>query len=294
MSTNLTIPKRPLTWLITGCSSGFGLSLVRNVQAGGHKVIATSRNPSKTPDLVKEVEDDGGKWLQLDVNSLDSGDWIRQLEDSGETIDVLVNNAGFCIHSPVETATEDEVRAQMETLFFGPLRLIRHVLPYMRKRRFGAIVNFSSGASLNGNDSMGAYAGAKAGLDGVTRVLAKEVAPFNIRALTVVLGTFNTGFASAAAKGAAPWPDDYKGSFAEKLTDMVTSGSFSPNGDKDKAMKILFEVVAGMGVGSGRESETTLLLGSDMVARARGVKDAMQHTIDVFGGAAKLADADKM
>ncbi|KAF4461933.1 Short-chain dehydrogenase reductase SDR [Fusarium albosuccineum] len=271
-----------------------GLSLARNVQAGGHKVIATSRNPSKTPDLVNEVESNGGKWLQLDVNSLDTGDWIRQLEDSGETIDVLVNNAGFCIHSPVETATEDEVRAQTETLLFGPLRLMRHVLPYMRERRFGIIVNFSSGGSLNGNDSMGAYAGAKAGLDGVTRVLAKEVAPFNIRALTVVLGTFNTGFASAAAKGAAPWPDDYKGSFAEKLTDMVTSGSFSPNGDKDKAMKILFDVAAGMGVGSGKESETTLLLGSDMVARAQGVKDAMQHTIDVFGGAAKLADADKM
>jgi short-subunit dehydrogenase len=155
-----------LTWLITGSSSGFGLSLTRIAQAGGHNVIATSRNPSATPDLVSEVESKGGKWLQLDANSLNSADIINSLEKSGEKIDVLVNNAGFCIFGPVETATEDELRAQMESMYFGPLRLIRAVLPYMRSRKSGVIVNMSSGASLDGNPSMGGYAGAKAGLDG--------------------------------------------------------------------------------------------------------------------------------
>ena len=160
------MPKRQLTWLITGCSSGFGLSLVRFAQAGGHKVIATSRLPSKTPELVAEVEGKGGKWLQLDVNSRDSAKFVDDLERSGHEIDVLVNNAGFSIFTPVETSTEDEIRAQMESMYFGPLRLIRAVLPYMRKRRFGVIANMSSGASLEGIDTMGPYAGAKAGLDG--------------------------------------------------------------------------------------------------------------------------------
>lgn len=170
MSTTFTTPKKQLTWLITGCSSGFGLSLTRIVQAGGHTVIATSRNPSRTPELVAEVEKKGGKWLQLDVNDPNSAQLIENLEKSGQEIDVLVNNAGFSIYAPIETFAEDELRAQMESMYFGPLRLIRGVLPHMRKRRFGVIVNFSSGAALDARDSMGGYAGAKAGLDGTTNL----------------------------------------------------------------------------------------------------------------------------
>jgi short-subunit dehydrogenase len=161
-----TMDSKKFTWFITGCSSGFGLSLTRVAQAGGHTVIATSRNPSRTPELVAEVEGKGGKWIQLDVDSPQSGDVITELEKSGTTIDVLVNNAGFSIYAPIETVTEEELRAQMETMYFAPLRLIRAVLPHMRQRRSGAIVNMSSGASLDGIPTMGVYAGAKAGLDG--------------------------------------------------------------------------------------------------------------------------------
>lgn len=160
------MPKGQLTWLITGSSSGFGLSLTRIVQAGGHKVIATSRNPSRTPELVAEVEGKGGKWLQLDVDSPKSAQVIEDLEETAQEIDVLVNNAGFSIYTPIEIATEDEIRAQMESMYFGPLRLMRAVLPYMRKRRFGIIANMSSGAALDARDTMGTYAGAKVGLDG--------------------------------------------------------------------------------------------------------------------------------
>jgi short-subunit dehydrogenase len=157
---------KKLTWLITGCSSGFGLSLTRAAQAGGHTVIATSRNPSKTPELVAEVEGNGGQWIQLDVDSPQSGDTIAELEKDGSKIDVLVNNAGFSIYAPIETMTDEEMRAQMETMYFAPLRLIRAALPYMRQRRYGVIVNMSSGASLDGIPTMGVYGGAKAGLDG--------------------------------------------------------------------------------------------------------------------------------
>lgn len=161
-----TMPKRPLTFLITGSSSGFGLSLVRIAQAAGHNVIATSRNPSRTPELVEEVESKGGKWLALDVTDLNSGKFIENLEAGGTHIDVLINNAGWSLFAPIETSTEQEVRDQMEVVYFGPIRLIRAVLPYMRTRRFGVVANISSGASLEGQPSMGAYAGGKAGLDG--------------------------------------------------------------------------------------------------------------------------------
>ena len=129
-------------------------------------MIATSRYPSRTPNLVAEVERKGGKWLQLDVDSPNSAHVIEDLEKSGQEIDVLVNNAGFSIFAPVETTTEREARAQMESMYFRPLRSIQAVLPHMRKRRFGIIANMSSGAALEARDSMGPYAGAKAGLDG--------------------------------------------------------------------------------------------------------------------------------
>lgn len=161
-------PKKKLTWLITGCSSGFGLSLARIAQAAGHTVIATSRNPSRTPELVSEIESavTGSRWLSLDVDSPESAQTIEDLEATGQQIDVLVNNAGFSLLAPAETFAEDELRAHMETMYFGPLRLIRGVLPHMRARRFGVIVNISTGAALEGRESMGAYAGAKAALDG--------------------------------------------------------------------------------------------------------------------------------
>lgn len=162
-----TTPARPLTWLITGCSSGFGLAIARHAQANGHKVIATSRNPSKTPELVREVESNGGMWVPLDLDDPNSASVINDLEARGIEIDVLVNNAAFALLHAAEFITEDEVRAQFETVFFGPYRLTRAALPHMRRRRFGIVVNISTGASLEGRESMGIYSASKAAFDGM-------------------------------------------------------------------------------------------------------------------------------
>ncbi|KAI4126887.1 MAG: hypothetical protein LQ338_003501 [Usnochroma carphineum] len=314
MATPFTTPKRKLTWLITGCSSGLGLSLTRIAQAGGHTVIATSRNPSRRPELVAEVEDKGGKWLQLDVDDPNSARLVEDLEGSGHEIDVLVNNAGFAILSPVESTAEEELRAEMESMYFGPLRLIRAVLPYMRKRKFGIVANMSSGAALEARESMGAYAGAKAGLDGtcildlvayrctsadidplagLTKALAKEVAPYNIRVLTVLLGTFNTNMGNAAVFSKNPLPDDYKGSVAEQMIQFISNGKFVPKGEKDKAMKAVYEVVVGEGAGAGREAERLLPLGSDMTARVKMVQDSLAHSLESFRDVTNGVDIDK-
>lgn len=155
-----------LTWLITGAASGFGLELARLAQANGHRVIATSRSPQKVPELVAEIEDNGGRWLSLDVDDPQGASVIEKLESEGVTIDILVNNAGWSIHGPAESFTEDEVRRQMETIFFGPYRLIRAVLPHMRRRKRGLILNIGSGAGVSGRESMGIYAAGKAAMDG--------------------------------------------------------------------------------------------------------------------------------
>ncbi|PON30055.1 retinol dehydrogenase 8 [Trichoderma gamsii] len=283
MPATFSTPKKPLTWLITGCSSGFGLSLARVVQANGHHLIASSRNPSSTPDLVSEIESKGGKWIQLDVNAFDCDKVLEELEQHGQPVDVLVNNAGYCIYNPVECFTDSEVRALMETLYFGPSRLIRTAVKHMRQRRFGIIVNMSSGAALESNPSMGAYAAGKGALDSMSKALAKEVEAFNVRVLTVLLGTFNTGMGNATVLGENPPPADYKGSLSEKIMDMMSTGKFAPNGDKDKAMKAVYEVVVGEGVGKGHEAETALPLGQDLAARINVVQGYLAHALDVFG-----------
>ncbi|KAH6617841.1 hypothetical protein B0J18DRAFT_451256 [Chaetomium sp. MPI-SDFR-AT-0129] len=282
MAATFTTPNRPLTWLITGCSSGFGLALARIVQANGHNLIATSRNPSRTPDLVAEVEKNGGKWLALDVNDQNSADVIASVEKDGG-VDVLVNNAGYCIYAPGEVFREEEVKELTETLYFGPFRLIRAALPGMRARRFGVVVNFSSGAAIEGRDSMSVYAGAKAGLDGLSRVVAKEVAPFNIRLLTVQLGTFDTNMGNATVLGANLLPEDYKGSVSEQMMRILSTGAFKGDGDPVKAMRAVYEVVTGQGVGAGREAERLLPLGRDLKGRLKSVQEYYAHADEVFG-----------
>ncbi|KAI0889522.1 putative short-chain oxidoreductase [Annulohypoxylon maeteangense] len=301
MSFTFTKPKAKLTWLITGCSSpsGFGMALTRIALGAGHTVIATSRNPSRTPNLVVEVESNGGRWLKLDVDDRNSGDIIEELEMSGVEIDVLVNNAGFSIFSPVETSTEEEIRGQMESMYFGPLRLIRAVLPRMRKRRYGVIANFSTGGSLEGRDTMGPYAGAKAGLDGITRVLAKEVAPYNIRTLTIILGAFNTDMGVHTVVGKNPLPEDYKGSVSDKMFQFLSSpksklpGVNFTMGDKDKAMRAVYEVVLGEGIGTGREAERVIPLGMDMTTRVNGIIESYRHALEAFEHVTNHVAVDK-
>ncbi|KAJ5933388.1 Short-chain dehydrogenase/reductase SDR [Penicillium verhagenii] len=298
----------PLTWLITGCSSGLGLELTRIIQARGDYVIATSRNPSRTPELGEKFKSHGGQWHALDVD--DPGapmSLLGTLEATGHHVDVLVNNAGVITFGVLEQLADQDLRGQMETLYFGPQRLIRSVLPGMRQRRFGVIVNISSGASLDGNASMGAYAAAKAALDGQygfktcgfvrrlclilgmfliaasTRVLAKEVSSFNIRPLTVWLGTFNTNIGNASTVVQSPLPGDYRGSAADQLMEAIMSGKFIGNGDKEKAAKAIYEIVVGQGAGDGYEAEQFLPLGRDMIPRVGLVRDQYSHALEVFG-----------
>lgn len=161
-----TKPNRPLVWLITGCSSGLGLALARAAQSNGHKVLATSRQPSRTPEIVSEITQNGGEWHTLDVDSPTAASELVSKLESTHKIDVLVNNAGYAILGAVEQFSDKELRAQMETVYFGPNRLIRAIVPGMRERRFGVVVNVSSGAGVEGRESMGAYASAKAAMDG--------------------------------------------------------------------------------------------------------------------------------
>jgi NAD(P)-dependent dehydrogenase (short-subunit alcohol dehydrogenase family) len=127
----------------------------------------------------------------------------------------------------------------------------------------------------------------------LTKVLAKEVAAYNIRTLTVVLGTFNTDMGANAVFGKVPLPDDYKETMSENMIKWVSSGKVPINGDKEKAMKAVYEVAIGEGAGAGNELEKFLPLGTDMTARVTLVRDALDHSLEVFGEVTNNVNLDK-
>ncbi|KAI1808712.1 putative short-chain oxidoreductase [Daldinia bambusicola] len=284
--------EKKLTWLITGCSSGFGLTLARLAQNNGHKVIATSRNPSRTPDLVEEITKKGGEWIRLDQEERDCGHVIEEVEARGQAIDVLVNSAGIGMAGPAELFTEEEVRHIMETNFFGPYCLMRAVAPYMRRRRSGVIVNFSSGSGVEAVQSLGVYGASKAALDGVTKTFHKEMQDFNVRVVLLHLGAFNTPMVtktSAISKSIYP---DYKDTITEKIYTALSTGNFAVHGDHVKATQAIYDVVMGKGIGEGHEQEMILPLGRDMAERIREHRDRIDHMMEVFGEICNNVDVE--
>lgn len=123
--------------------------------------------------------------------------------------------------------------------------------------------------------------------------MAKEVAEFNIRTLTVFLGGFDTSMPTKVTAGKEPLPDDYKGTTVGNMVEFMSTGKYVADGDPVKAAKAIYEVVVGEGVGAGKEAEIFLPLGRDMEARVKLVRDRMDHCWDVFGDVAKNVYIEK-
>jgi NAD(P)-dependent dehydrogenase (short-subunit alcohol dehydrogenase family) len=187
-------------WFITGCSSGFGRELARLVLDRGYRAVVTARDLHKIEDLTAGREG-RSLALKLDVtNKAEAADAVKMAESTFGSIDVLVNNAGYGYVGAVEESEEDEVRAMFEVNFFGLDRMIHSVLPGMRQRRRGCIVNISSDAGLVGFPGVGYYNASKFAVEGLSEALAKEVTPLGIKVLLVEPGPFRTDWAGRSLK----------------------------------------------------------------------------------------------
>jgi NAD(P)-dependent dehydrogenase (short-subunit alcohol dehydrogenase family) len=190
--------------LITGCSSGIGLQTALSFSRHKHMVFASMRNLSNSDDLEKAAKNEGlaVEIVQLDVTDSASVEAaVAKVLDSAETIDVLVNNAGFGFHGPIEEADIDEAKLMFDTNFFGQLRLIQSVLPGMRERRSGTIVNISSFSGVLSEPYHGIYAASKHAVEAMSESLYYESHPFGIRVLVIEPGTYDTrGFRKAREK----------------------------------------------------------------------------------------------
>lgn len=198
------------TVVITGSSSGIGLATALELGRAGHRVYATMRNPSRAPELAQRVASERLPISAhiMDVNSDESvTDGFASILEQAGTIDVLVNNAGIERHGAIEELSLADMRAIMETSYFGALRCIHQVLPGMRERGGGCIINVTSVAGKISSSPLGAYAASKFALEAASEALAQEMKPFGVRVAIVEPGIIDTPMAHAIEK---PPPSRYR------------------------------------------------------------------------------------
>lgn len=192
--------------LITGTSSGIGFSTALALGRAGHQVYATMRNPSRAPELAETVHRERLP-VKISVMDVDSDKSVKTaIEDIRKqpgAIDVLVNNAGIERTGPIEELALADFQAAMETNYFGSLRCIQAVLPEMRQRKSGCIVNVTSVAGRISASPMAPYCASKWALEALSEALAQEMKAFNVRVAIVEPGIIDTAMANRIGEPAA-------------------------------------------------------------------------------------------
>ncbi|MDR6819974.1 NAD(P)-dependent dehydrogenase (short-subunit alcohol dehydrogenase family) [Neorhizobium sp. 2083] len=238
--------------LITGCSSGFGLAIAQKFVEAGWNVIATMRTPRN--DLLPS--NDRLEILPLDVTSADS---IANAVEAAGTIDALVNNAGVGMLNVLEGTEMSKIRELFETNVFGAMAMTKAVLPQMRARRSGVIVNVSSAVTIRPLAALAVYTASKAALNAFTESLALEAALFGIRAKLVLPGSApTTGFGkNAVSRMGMEIPEPYTAFVHEYMT-KLRSGTEVTTADAvaEAVWRSVTEIDAPMKIPAGADAET--------------------------------------
>ena len=254
------------TWLITGCSTGLGRSLAEAVIGAGHNAVVTARDAARVADLA-DATPDRVLAVALDVTDPEQvTSAVQQANERFGGVDVLVNNAGYGYRAAVEEGEDAGVRTLFETHFFGTVAMVKAVLPGMRARRSGAIVNISSiGVQLTPVGS-GYYSAAKAAIEGLSGSLHDELAPLGISVTVVEPGAFRTDFAGRSLMESKIRIDDYEQTAGQRRKENDTMDG-NQSGDPAKAGATIIAAV------ESSEPPAFLLLGPDALAAYRYIAD---------------------
>ncbi|SEI52956.1 oxidoreductase [Pseudomonas sp. NFACC07-1] len=264
-------------WLITGVSSGFGRILAQAALARGDSVAGTLRRAEQIAEF-EALAPGRAHGICLDVTDFERiPPAIAEALAALGHIDILVNNAGYGLFGAIEEASPREFERVMDTNFTGPLRLIQAVLPHMRSRGKGNIINFSSLAGVIGMPGVGLYCSAKFALEGMTESLAAELAPFGIEVTLVEPGGFRTNFAGSSLAIVAEPIAAYDSTPAGKTRQHISSYYGREPGDPVKGMQAVLQML------DAPKAPLRLVLGADAVkaireklARATGELEAWE------------------
>ncbi len=229
------------TWIITGCSTGIGRAIAEHVLSIGDAVAVTARDPAKVLNIAAAFPDRAIA-LPLDVTATSSIDKaVAATIDRFGKIDILVNNAGYGYVASIEEGDEAEVKAMFETNFFGALRMMKAVLPGMRKRRSGRIIQISSLAGRIANPATGYYSSSKFALEAVSEALAREVSGLNIKVCSIAPGMFRSDFSGRSLKMGDSGTSDYEDSVGARMK-LVKSADGKQQGDPRKLAELVVSV----------------------------------------------------
>jgi NAD(P)-dependent dehydrogenase (short-subunit alcohol dehydrogenase family) len=273
------------TWLITGSSTGLGRALAEAVIAAGHNAVVTARDVEKVADLVGDNTD---RVLALALDVTDTAqitNAVSQAEEKFGGIDVLVNNAGYGYRAAVEEGDDSDIRQLFETQFFGAVAMIKAVLPRMRARRSGAIVNISTiGVQIMPVGS-GYYAASKAALEAMSGALYGELQPLGISVTVIEPGAFRTDFAGRSLTQSSTVIEDYADTAGKRRKEHDTVHGTQP-GDPTKAAKAIIAVV------ESDEPPAFLLLGNDALNTYRRLAEAKLQSIKAWEHLTTSTDID--
>lgn len=256
-------------WLVTGCSSGFGRLLCEQLISEGEQVVATARNISMLESLSAKA-----LILPLDVTQRDQVDLaIENAMRHFGSIDVLVNNAGFGIFGSIEDVPIDEYRRQFETNFFGAVQVIQAVLPFMRERKSGTIMNISSIAGVSSFSATGVYCASKFALEAISESLHHELRPSGIRTILVEPGAFKTDFVGHNYTTYPPTASEYRSTVQETLDWFA---QLDAEGDPQKAVQAMIDVCR------MDEPPMRLLLGEDAWHSAQSKLEWLRKDFTAF------------
>ncbi|GAB7524503.1 oxidoreductase [Paraburkholderia sp. 2C] len=228
-------------WFITGCSTGFGRELARAVLARGWRCVATARNKASLADLADGASD---RLLTLDLDVTDAkqiGVTVEAALKRFGSIDVLVNNAGYGYQAAIEEGVEAEIRAQFDVNVFGLFAMTRAVLPSMRARRKGHVLNITSLAGLAGYAGSGYYAASKHAVEGWSDSLAIEVGPLGIKVICVEPGPFRTDWAGRSLRQTPNRIADYADTAGKRMQNTAQSTG-TQQGDPVRAAQTMLKI----------------------------------------------------
>ncbi|MEU9172527.1 oxidoreductase [Streptomyces sp. NPDC048420] len=258
-------------WLITGASSGFGRAIAEAALADGDVVVGAARRPEALDDLVA-AHPDQLEALRLDVTDTAAAEAaVRDVVTRHGRIDVLVNNAGRTHVGAFEEATDAELRELFDLHVFGPAALARAVLPSMRERRSGAIVQMSSMGGQLSFAGFSAYSGTKFALEGMSEALADEVREYGVKVLIVEPGSFRTALFETGRAGASADSGLY--AKVSETRGFVSGGDGTQVGDPAKAAALIRAAL------DAEETPLRLPLGDDAVTAVIDHLDAVRTDV---------------
>ena len=267
-------------WLITGCSTGIGREIAQAVLGSGQRVAVTARNPASVEDLAAG-HPDRALALALDVTDpAQIAAAVDATEQAFGAIDVLVNNAGYGYMAALEEGEDDAVRKLFDTNYFGVVDMIKAVLPGMRARKRGHVINISSMTGLVTNPPNIYYSSTKYAVEALTEGLAKEVAPFGIRVTAVEPGAFRTDWATRSMQESATPLADYADTVGARKELIKLVGDKLPGDPRRIADAVLM-------LAAHDDPPLHLLLGRDVLAAFRQKLTEWEASIDAWESVTK-------